>query len=229
MKEIHPVRNYNRERRQKRVFGRVQNHSKISNGIHILGLVGSPRKGKNTDLLVQSVLDGAKDAGAKITKIYLNDLNIKPCQACLKHPYHKYCLYTDGMSKLYKLFETVDGIVLGTPAYYETISSQTKLMIDRCNCLTRIKKTQAGKLKFSRRIKKAKKGIFIWVADCSTNIKPAIASIRFWCTDINLEILKILKMYHADRKDSNKEKVLKMAYKAGKLLVQAINKQQRCL
>ena len=224
MKEIHPVRNYNRERRQKRVFGRVQNYSKISNGIHVLGLVGSPRKGQNTDSLVQRVLDGAKDAGAKITKIYLNDLKIKSCQACSKHPYPKYCIYNDGMSKLYKLFETVDGIVLGTPTYYETISSQTKLMIDRCNCLTKIKKTQTNKLKFIRRIKKPKKGIFIWVADCSTNIKPAIASIRFWCTDINLEIIKVLKMYHADRTDNTKEKLLEKAYTTGKLLVQTITK-----
>lgn len=187
--------------------------------MQILGLVGSPRKGKNTDQLVQKVLDGAKDAGAKTTKIYLNDLKIKPCQACKKHPYPKYCFYNDGMTKLYKLFETVDGIVLGTPAYYETISSQVKLMIDRCNCLGLAPQWVRPPRKFIRRIKKPKKGIFIWVADCSTNIKPALASIKFWCLDVNLKIIKILKMYHADRKDSNKEKLLEKAYKVGKLLV----------
>lgn len=191
--------------------------------LHILGLVGSPRKGKNTDELLQKVLDGAADAGAKITKIYLNDLEIKPCQACSKHLAPKYCIYNDGMNELYRLFNTVDGIILGTPAYYETISSQTKLMIDRCNCLTKIKKMPSGKLNFIRRIKKPKKGIFIWVADCSTNIKPALDSIKFWCQDVNLEIIKAIKMTHSDRQDSNKEKLLKQAYNAGKLLVVNIN------
>ncbi|MEO0091579.1 MAG: flavodoxin family protein [candidate division WOR-3 bacterium] len=190
--------------------------------IHILGLIGSPRKGKNTDSLVQSVLDGVKDAGATTTKIYLNDLTIKPCQACIKHPFPKYCFYRDGMTKLYKLFETVDGIVLGTPAYYETISSQTKLMIDRCNCLSIIEKTPFGKLNFTRRIQKSKKGIFIWVADCSKDIRPALVSIKFWCHDINLKLIKIIKMVHADRPDANKEKLLKQAYNAGKLLVECI-------
>ncbi len=191
--------------------------------IHILGLVGSPRKGKNTDILVESVLKGAKDFGAKITKIYLNDLEIKPCQACARHPAPKYCIYNDGMTKLYKLLGTVDGIVLGTPTYYETISSQTKLMIDRCNCLTKIKKMPSGKLNFIRQIKNPKLGIFIWVADCSTDIKPALASIRFWCQDINLKIIKTIKMTHSDRKDSPINKLLIEAQKVGKYLVERIS------
>lgn len=198
----------------------------IKQRFHVLGLVGSPRKGKNTDSLVQCALDGAKDAGAKTTKIYLNDLKIKPCQACSKHPSLKYCIYDDGMTKLYWLFESVDGIILGTPAYYETISSQTKLMIDRCNCLTKIKKHQTGKLNFVRRIKKPKRGVFIWVSDCSTNVKPALASIKFWCLDINLIIIRVLQMHHSDRNDNNKEKLLDKAYKTGKLIVETINKQK---
>jgi len=190
--------------------------------IHILGIVGSPRKGKNSDTLVQKALDGAKAAEVKITKIYLNDLRIKPCQACSKHPDPKYCIYNDGMSKLYNLFGTVDGIILGTPAYYETISSQTKLMIDRCNCLTKIKRYRNGKTQFIHRIKNPKLGIFIWVADCSTDIKPALASIRFWCQDINLEIIKTIKMTHSDQKDSLINKLLTEASKAGKYLVRKI-------
>jgi hypothetical protein len=190
--------------------------------IHILGLVGSPRKGKNTDVLVEQVLSGARKSGARTTKIYLNDLKIKPCQACVKFPAPKFCIFSDGMDKIYKLINTVDGIVLGTPAYYETVSSQTKLMIDRCNCLTRIRKLPDGKLKFIHRIKKPKKGIFIWVADCSTDIKPALAAVKFWCRDVNLEIIKTLKMMHSDRADCDKEKLLKHAFKAGQYLAAKI-------
>lgn len=190
--------------------------------IHILGLIASPRKGKNTDQLVESALNGAKDAGANTTKIYLNDLKIKPCQACTKHPYPKHCIYNDGMTKLYKLFETVDGIILGTPAYYDTISSQAKLMIDRCNCLSQIRRSKNGKIKFIRRIKKKKPGIFIWVSDCSTDIKPALASIKFWCRDVNLEIVKTIKFIHADRKHNDKDKFMKQVCQAGKTLVQKL-------
>jgi hypothetical protein len=95
-------------------------------------------------------------------------------------------------------------------------------MIDRCNCLTKIKKTPTGKLNFMRRITKQKKGIFIWVADCSTNIKPALASIKFWCQDINLEIIKTVIMTHSERKDNRKAKLLSEAYQSGKNLVKKL-------
>jgi hypothetical protein len=189
--------------------------------IHILGLVGSPRKNKNTDTLVSKVLEGARSAYAQTTKIYLNDLEIKPCQACTKHPFPEYCFFKDGMYKLYKLFEKVDGIVLGTPAYYETISSQTKLMIDRCNCLSIIKRNSKNKIQFDRRIKKKKLGIFIWVADCSKNISLARRTLTRWFSDVNLEIYQTLALYHADT-DSNR--IYKLIPKATELGIELVHK-----
>lgn len=51
--------------------------------MRVLGVVGSPRKGGNTDILVDKVLLGAQEKGNTTNKIFLNDLNIKPCQACM--------------------------------------------------------------------------------------------------------------------------------------------------
>ena len=48
----------------------------------ILGIVGSPRRGGNTEILVDEVLAGAEEVGAFTEKIILNELNITPCQAC---------------------------------------------------------------------------------------------------------------------------------------------------
>lgn len=44
----------------------------------VVGIVGSPRKGGNTDVLVEAVLDGCERAGAQTEKIRLDDLEIKP-------------------------------------------------------------------------------------------------------------------------------------------------------
>jgi hypothetical protein len=95
-------------------------------------------------------------------------------------------------------------------------------MIDRCNCLSQIRRTWNGKIKFLRRIQKNKPGIFIWVSDCSTDIKPALASIKFWCRDVNLDIVKTIKFIHADRKNNDKDKFLKQAYRAGKTIAQKL-------
>lgn len=53
-----------------------------TNKIRVLGIVGSPRRGGNTELLVDEVLAGAKEAGAEVHKIILNELKIGHCQGC---------------------------------------------------------------------------------------------------------------------------------------------------
>ncbi len=99
----------------------------------VLGVVGSPRKGGNTDILVSEMLKGAQSVGASTDKILLNDMNIKPCQSICSD----YCKRTgecridDDMSKLYNKLYDSDVIVLGTPVYWYGPSAQLKCFIDR--------------------------------------------------------------------------------------------------
>ncbi len=58
----------------------------------VFGIVGSPLKDGNVNLLVTQVLKGSSSQGAETSKIHLNDLNIKPCQSCGVDPYPEYCL-----------------------------------------------------------------------------------------------------------------------------------------
>ena len=90
--------------------------------MRVAGLVASPRKDRNTDVLVQRILEGCRDAGAATTKVCLNDLEIRPCQAC-KVQDGKGCRIHDGMDGIYEAIQTVDGMVLGTPVYYNAVSS----------------------------------------------------------------------------------------------------------
>jgi multimeric flavodoxin WrbA len=66
--------------------------------LKILALIGSPRKRSNTDILVDEVLRGAETKGHTWEKVYLYDLEIKPCldcRACKKGNYT--CPMDDGM------------------------------------------------------------------------------------------------------------------------------------
>jgi multimeric flavodoxin WrbA len=99
----------------------------------ILGIVGSPRKEGNTDILVNEVLRGARDVGATTEKIFLNDLDIKPCQSTCSDYCKKTgdCRIKDDMSQLYKKTFDSDVLVLGTPVYWYGPSAQLKAFIDR--------------------------------------------------------------------------------------------------
>jgi multimeric flavodoxin WrbA len=48
----------------------------------VLGVVGSPRRGGNTEILVDEALAGAEEAGALVEKVLLGELDIAPCRAC---------------------------------------------------------------------------------------------------------------------------------------------------
>lgn len=182
----------------------------------VVGFVASPRKGMNTDTLVGRVLEGAKSVGADTEKIYLNDLEIKPCQACAEYP-AKFCWFEDGMAKIYNVIEKADVLVIGTPAYYDSISAQLKLVIDRSNCLTEMITLADGKVTFKSRVRKRKKGIFVWVADFSRNPEHALATIRLWCKDANVELVDVLTVTDSDRGEGarNQKALLKKAYEIG--------------
>lgn len=100
--------------------------------MNVLGLVGSPRKGGNTDLLVDQVLLGAQKRGYEVEKLYLYDCSISlcvDCRACKRGEY--VCRLMDDMQLIYRLLEEADVIVFGSPLYWYGPSGKMKLLIDR--------------------------------------------------------------------------------------------------
>jgi multimeric flavodoxin WrbA len=156
------------------------------------GIVGSPRKTGNVDLLVSNVLKGASGRGADVDKIYLNDLNIKPCQSCGVDPYPKYCLYDDDMRLVYEILESCDLIVLGSPVYFDTVSAQVKLMIDRSNCLMPYVKRSDESWRFERRMKKRKKGVFIAVAGEDQKFNTIQTTVKGFFEWANIELVETI-------------------------------------
>jgi len=186
--------------------------------LKVVGIVSSPRKKMNTDTLVTKVLEGAQSVGAETEKIYLNDLEIKPCQACDRFPAPDYCFYRDGMEKIYDVLATADALVIGAPAYFGSFSAQLKLLIDGSNCLAEMVTLPDGKLRFKSRLKKRKKGIFIWVANISKNPEPALVSIRIWCKYFaNVELVDTLVITNSDRGEGarKREELLHKAFELG--------------
>ncbi len=98
----------------------------------ILALIGSPRKGGNTDLLVDEILKGSKAEGHSAEKLYLYKYKISPCIDChnCKKGYYV-CTMKDGMQQIYPKLREADLIIFGTPVYYYGPTGQMKLLVDR--------------------------------------------------------------------------------------------------
>ena len=96
-----------------------------------LGIVGSPRRQGNTEMLVDQVLRGAEEAGALVEKVILSTLDISPCDACQACQRTGQCVHHDDMTALATKMQHSQVWVLGTPVYWFGPTAQLKTFVDR--------------------------------------------------------------------------------------------------
>lgn len=100
----------------------------------VLGWAGSPRRGGNTDLLLEWFLAGARSAGAAAETLVLNDLKIRPCQACDACFADGVCIQRDDMEQVYEATRRAQGLVIASPIHFGGLAAQVKLAVDRLQC-----------------------------------------------------------------------------------------------
>jgi multimeric flavodoxin WrbA len=99
--------------------------------VKIIGIVGSPRKGGNTTILVKEALKAAENAGADTELINLGNAEIEPCIACdICKSTGECAIYDDVPSILTKLIES-QGMIIGSPVYFGNVTAQLKMLMDR--------------------------------------------------------------------------------------------------
>jgi multimeric flavodoxin WrbA len=117
--------------------------------IRIIGINGSPRKGKNTATMLEMALDAAQAEDEVETElIELSDYKILPCIGCNHCLRENRCSQEDEdeMAKLAKKLLEADGIILGSPVYLQTVSGQMKTFMDRTRWLKMTKTMLSGKV-----------------------------------------------------------------------------------
>ena len=97
----------------------------------ILGLEGSHRENGNTEKLVKTILESAKENGADVNFYKLTKMNISLCLGCFNCRETGTCVTDDDMKFLLEEIQTSDGIILGSPVYMWQVTGQTKLFMDR--------------------------------------------------------------------------------------------------
>ena len=98
----------------------------------LLGIHGSPRKGGNSDLLLERALQGARDAGAEVSELTARGLKLEGCRECGGCDETGECVVDDEMQRVYGLLKEADAIIVATPIFFYTVPAQLKAVIDRC-------------------------------------------------------------------------------------------------
>ena len=94
----------------------------------VMAIIGSPRRGGNTELLVDRVIEGCRSRGnAEIEKVFIADRNIQYCSGCLTctfpPPGTGKCVLRDDMDMLIEQIRESDAFIFGTPNHMRTVSA----------------------------------------------------------------------------------------------------------
>ncbi len=101
----------------------------------VLGIFGSPRRGGNTEVLLEEVLRAQNRKGQKPNVSFLTDYDLTPCKECHGCDQSGQCVILDDMQKIYpKLLES-DVIVLASPIFFYGVTAWAKALIDRSQSL----------------------------------------------------------------------------------------------
>ena len=192
---------------------------KEESNMKVLGIMGSPRRQSNTEILLDKALEGAREARAKVEKVLASKLKISPCleiYACRKDGN---CAIKDDMQSLYEKLLEADHIIFASPMFFYGITSQAKAVIDRCQALW-VRRHVLGMGKEDNRVRR---GVFISVGATQGKklFDGAVLTVKYFFDAIGVEYSGDLLVSGIDNKGQIKEHpaALEDAFRLGQELV----------
>ena len=101
----------------------------------VLVISTSLRAKSNSDILAESLIKGAQDAGHEVEQISLKGKELKFCIGCLACQKMQECVLKDDAVWIAEKVKNADTLVFATPIYYYEMSGQMKTLLDRLNPL----------------------------------------------------------------------------------------------
>jgi multimeric flavodoxin WrbA len=190
--------------------------------VKVLGIFGSPRRGGNTELLLEEALKGAQSEGAEIDRVYVTDFTITPCKECHGCDQTGNCIILDEMQKIYPRLLEADVIILASPIFFYGITAWAKALIDRSQALWArkylLKDPSLGKEG------KKRKGFFISVGATKGQkvFEGAILTVKYFFDVLNTEYIGELLFREVEAKGDilKHPRALQEAFEVGRRLVQ---------
>jgi multimeric flavodoxin WrbA len=190
----------------------------------IVAIYGSPRRRGNTATLLKKAIEGAWDSGATVEEIVLRDLKISPCleiYGCLQAGE---CAIKDDFQMVRDKILDAKGLILASPVFFYTVSSHTKMLMDRFQSLW-VKKYWVDKTPREQQTNN-RKGMFISVGATKGKklFDGMLLSVKYFFDVLDMELWKALLYRQLDFQDDviKHPEYLEEAYNAGKAFTTAI-------
>ncbi|MBO5152165.1 MAG: flavodoxin family protein [Methanobrevibacter sp.] len=101
----------------------------------IIAVNAGPRRGWNTDTLIDEAIKGAESVGAEVQKFHLFRLEkytgCISCFGCKKEKYKGHCIHRDGLTEILDAIREADGLIIGSPNYLGDLTASFRALYER--------------------------------------------------------------------------------------------------
>lgn len=101
----------------------------------IVAVNAGPRKGWNTDTLIDEAIRGAESEGAEVEKFDLFKLEkytgCISCFVCKKEQFKGKCIVKDGLTEVLDAIREADGLIIGSPNYLGDLTASFRALYER--------------------------------------------------------------------------------------------------
>ncbi len=185
----------------------------------VLGIMGSPRRRGNTEILLDRALAGAEASGAQVEMVMVSKLRISPCRETYHCLRDGNCNIKDDMQGLYSKLLEADRIIFASPIFFYGITSQAKALVDRCQALW----VRIHVLGTNQNAGRKRKGAFISVGATkgARLFDGSVLTVKYFFDAIGVEYTHELLVKGVDHKGEIKQHsaALQDAFTLGQKLV----------
>ena len=183
----------------------------------VVGIVGSPRKNGNTEILTTHTLRAIADEGLDTELIRLADLDIRPCNACMVCQQEERCPIEDDLFPIYLKMKEADGIILASPVYFGSATALIKALMERAGYIS---------LRNDRPFNRKVGGSLVVARRAGHNF--TLAQLTYWFQILGMVVPGSTYWNMAFGREkgevSNDEEGLRTAWNFGKNVAWAVNK-----
>lgn len=101
----------------------------------IVAVNAGPRRGWNTDTLINEAIKGAEASGAEVEKFDLFKLEkytgCISCFRCKKERFKGRCICRDGLTPVLDAIREADGLIIGSPNYLSEMTASFRALYER--------------------------------------------------------------------------------------------------
>lgn len=100
---------------------------------------GSPRRGGNTEQMIEAVLEVLRGRGIECERIDIARKPLRGCTACggcIKNKEH--CVLPDEFNGWFDKAREADAVIIGSPTYFANVTAETKAFLDRLGFVARV-------------------------------------------------------------------------------------------